>query len=701
MDKLREKTEGVDDLKALIEQQQAIIEEKRAEIFRLKSVIEKLPGSIYWKDKHGVYLGCNEFVLKMAGVRHDKEIIGKTDFNMPWKKYAEELHAIDQQVLETELPIETEESPVLANGQQAIMLTHKAPLRDENGDVIGIIGVSVDITERKQMEALLEEAKNKAELANQTKTAFLENMRHDIRTPLTGIIGCADILKETSTNPEVNEYLDGLVTSSHALLNLLNEVLEASKVNSGEIPLLKRKFDLKARLEEVINLNKARAGEKGIALLFEYDENIAHYVIGDPTRIHRIMLELIANALNYTEKGYVKLSVKLAKRTDRELIVKLLVEDTGIGIPADKQQEVFVQFRRLTPSYEGIYKGAGLGLAVVKQFIDSIQGEIYVESELQKGTKFTCIIPFREALLDDEFGSEKSRNHSIESLKLNHVKPRKSAKIVKAEKTNLIHTSSLSMQPSKILLVEDHPVAGKISKNILLELGCEVDIAENGRAALDLVEKTPYDLIFMDIGLPDMDGYQVTQQIRSHGIQEIAQIPIVALTAHVEREEKQHGLAVGMNTVITKPLTKKWAESILETFIPERKSHLKQIQQVDQKIKMTQIQKVVDFEYAKVLVGGNEAVVYEMLAMLVESFPIEIEEMQLAYEKKDWKALYAIAHKLKGGSSYCGTLLLKSACSELESYIKAGLTEKIPELYQKMVAEMWAVQKFVSDQSVK
>ncbi len=699
MDKLREKIEGVDDLKALIEQQQAIIEEKRAEIFRLKSVIEKLPGSIYWKDKNGVYLGCNEFVLKMAGARHEKEVIGKTDFNMPWKKYADDLRLIDQKVLKTELSVEIEESAVLANGQQAIMLTHKVPLRDENGEIIGIIGVSIDITERKQMEALLEEAKNKAELASQTKTAFLENMRHDIRTPLTGIIGCADILKETSTNPEINEYLDGLVISSHALLNLLNEVLEASKVNSGEIPLLKRKFDLKARLKEVIDLNQARAEEKGIALLFEYDDNIAHYVIGDPTRIHRIALELIANALNYTEKGYVKLSVKLAKRTDRDLIIKLIVEDTGIGIPADKQQDVFVQFRRLTPSYEGIYKGAGLGLSVVKQFVDNIQGEIYVESELQKGTKFTCIIPFREALLDDEFGSEESCNHSIESLKLNHVKPRKSAKIAKAEKINLVHTSSLSMQPSsKILLVEDHSIAARIAKNILLELGCEVDIAENGRAALELIEKEPYDLIFMDIGLPDMDGYAVAKQIRSHKLKNIIQIPIVALTAHAESDEKQHCLAVGMNVVITKPLTKKWAESILETFIPERKSYLKQIEQMDQRVKIEQVQKVVDFEYAKVLVGGNEAVVWEILALLVESLPIEMEEMQSAYEKKDWAALCAIAHKLKGGSSYCGTLLLKSVCAELENYIKSGLTEKIPELYQKVVAEIWAIQKFMNNQ---
>jgi PAS domain S-box-containing protein len=194
MDKFKQKIERTDDLKTFIEQQQAIIEEKRAEIFRLKSVIEKLPGSIYWKDRNGVYLGCNEFVLKMAGARHDKEIIGKTDFNMPWKRYAEELRIIDKKVLKTELPVEIEESPVLADGQQVVVLTNKVPLRDENGDVIGIISISVDITERKQMEAILEDTKNKAELANQTKMAFLENMRHDIRTPLTGIIGCADIL---------------------------------------------------------------------------------------------------------------------------------------------------------------------------------------------------------------------------------------------------------------------------------------------------------------------------------------------------------------------------------------------------------------------------------------------------------------------------------------------------------------------------
>lgn len=689
---MHEKTDTINALNAIIQEQQNLIEEKRSEIFQLKSVIEKLPGSVYWKDKKGVYLGCNEFVLKMAGAKYDREIIGKTDFNMPWKERAYELQAIDQKVLNTHLPIEAEEAPILANGQQIVMLTNKAPLRDENGEVMGIIGISVDITDRKQMEVVLEEAKTKAEVANEAKTVFLENMRHDIRTPLTGIIGCADLLKEESNSPKIKEYFDDLVASSHALLNLLNEVLEASKLNAGEIPLLKRKFDLKARLEEVVNLNKAKAGEKGLVLSFAYDDPISHYVIGDSTRIHRIALELVTNALNFTEAGEVKLSVQLAKRNENNLVIKLIVEDTGMGIPAEKQQEIFVQFKRLTPSYEGIYKGTGLGLSVVKQFMDEIQGEIYVESEPHKGSKFICLIPLREALLDDEFGSE---NMSANKMKL--LSPLENSSVIplkinkKAAQKDSPEASGLSQKQSVILVVEDQPVAANVVKNTLSALNCEVDIAVDGKTALELIEKNYYDLILMDIGLPDMNGYEVTRRIRSNSVRSIAHIPIVALTAHADSDNKQNSLDASINAVITKPLTKQQAKNILATFISQRKKLAENREEPTEKI--------VDFEYAKALLGGNEAVVWDMLKMLVDSLPVEIENLEIAYQEQAWKNLQSIAHKLQGGSSYCGTLRLKSVCSELESYIESGLTSRIPALYQKLLVEIDALEKFIKNES--
>ncbi|WP_019217709.1 sensor histidine kinase [Legionella tunisiensis] len=229
-------------------------------------------------------------------------------------------------------------------------------------------------------------------------------MRHDIRTPLTGIVGFSDIIKAEAINPNVKEYAENLVASSHALLGLMDEILEAIRVSSGEIPKVKKKFVLKNIMQHALDLHKSKAAAKRLDLSLDFDKAIPQYLIGDNVRIHRITLELLANALNFTDAGFVKLTVKLASRNNREIIIKLIVEDSGMGVPKDKQQEIFLHFKRLTPSYKGIYKGAGLGLSVIKQFIDDLDGEIYVDSELQKGSTFTCIIPLKIALVEDDTG---------------------------------------------------------------------------------------------------------------------------------------------------------------------------------------------------------------------------------------------------------------------------------------------------------
>lgn len=229
-------------------------------------------------------------------------------------------------------------------------------------------------------------------------------------------------------------------------------------------------------------------------------------------RIHRVALELLANALNFTDTGFVKLSALLAKRDDQKMVLKLIVEDSGMGIPKDKQHEIYVQFKRLTPSYQGIYKGAGLGLAVVKQFIDELNGEIYVKSELQKGTCFTCIIPLQAPLLDDGFGVDSSLDRVIdrpyETTYAQQIKP-----VVRDESSHSL----------RVLVVEDNAIAQTVARSFLAKLGCVAEIAETGKKAITLWEGGQFDLILMDIGLPDLDGYEVTHQIR---MQELARKPM-------------------------------------------------------------------------------------------------------------------------------------------------------------------------------
>ena len=262
------------------------------------------------------------------------------------------------------------------------------------------------------------------------------------------------------------------------------------------------------------------------------------------------------------------------------------------------------------------------------------------------------------------------------------------------------HSESNFTPLNKILLVEDHPVSAKVTKAILSALDCQVDTAKNGKIAIQWMEKNHYDLIFMDVGLPDIDGCEAARQIRSHKLENITKIPIVALTAHAQNDEKQRCLDVGMNMVITKPLTKEWAKSVLDKLIPKRKKYSRPVNQLKRtRTNKKRAEKVIDIEYAKTLLGGNEALIYGMLTMLVKSFPEEIRALEEAYRHKNWQELSNLAHKLKGGSSYCGTLRLKAVCTELDNSIKADLVEKIPELYEKMLFEIKAVEQFMHEQS--
>ncbi|KTD16951.1 response regulator [Legionella jordanis] len=648
----------------------------------INSIINSLPGAIYWKDKEGHYLGCNQFVAQMAGFERPEQVIGKTDFDLCWKEFAQDWRNLDLEVMRENKTYKREEIAKLADGRIITELTIKRPLFNEKSEIVGIIGTSMDITEQKNLEQDLISARKKAEAASLAKTEFLENMRHDIRTPLTGIVGFADILKIEADNPQIKEYADNLIASSHALLDLLDEVLEAIRVSSGEIPKLKKKFSLYKTLEHIIKLTRAKAAQKKLDLTLDFEPTIPNYLIGDKVRVHRIILELIANALNFTDFGFVKLSAKLAKRNHREIIVKLIVEDSGIGIPQDKQQEIYLQFKRLTPSYQGIYKGAGLGLSVVKQFIDELGGEIYVESEPRKGSKFTCIIPLQEPLLEEDLGVDEELEKAIDSPYLSTY-----AEEIKPSQPQTPKTKN------RILVVEDNSIAQSIATSMLKGMNCEVDIAENGKQAIALWKTGNYDLIFMDIGLPDMDGYEVTHLIRVQEITQKSHTPIIALTAHIGEENKKRCIDAGMNAVITKPLTAKYCTDIVDSFIPGRKQEeLKQEPAFQSSVseENSTLFNLKDFPILDIEKGidttGSESMLVEMLSiMITESLPNDLESLKKAHEADDWYTVQRIAHKIKGGAVYVGTVKIKMACQYLEGYWKTGQRDLLLPLYQQAV----------------
>lgn len=526
---------------------------------------------------------------------------------------------------------------------------------------------------QKKIDFLEKEAQQNADVANKAKAEFLSNMRHDIRTPLSGIMGFSELLKTETSEPRIKEYADNLVASSSALLSLLDEILETVRVSTGDVPAQKKKFDLHQLFQHIEALYKARALEKQLKLSLIWDKTLPNFVIGDKIRIHRIILELVANALKFTNKGFVSIRVELAKKQGRNFIMKLIVHDSGIGISQENQQDIYLQFKRLTPSYQGIYKGPGLGLYVVKQFIDDLAGEIYVASELHKGTSFTCIIPLQEPLLNDEQGVDKEQI---------------------AIPTYLEPTAAMSQNSkTRVLIVEDNRIAQSVARALLTNLSCQVDIAANSYEALEYYERTVYDLIFMDIGLGEgMDGYEITQKIRSKEDDD-HHTPIVALTAHALDESRQRGIESGIDAVLTKPLTRAQAINILKTFVPARiayasppaskiqadlPAHSEELFQLEQF-------PLLDYKLGLKNCGTNCMLVELLTLMITQELPADFEQMKNAFAKKNYDVVEQIAHKIKGGAVYVGTTRMKYACQYLERYWKTGAREHFDSLYHQAI----------------
>lgn len=682
----------IKDISKEIAKLQKIIEDQKNEISQLKNIIDDLPGDIYWKRCVGdklVYAGMNrtgtDSLHKMGFKWKINDILGKTDDSLFDKETADTFIKNDWEVIHEGVARTKEEMAILPAGKKIIQLSTKRPLLDKKGHIIGIAGVSVDITELKETQSALQIALEKAKAASHAKTEFLENMRHDIRTPLSGMVGCARIIQSQPNDPEtVAEYAEDLVQSSEALLNFLNRILEGIKVATGEMPLLKKKFDFKKNIQDIIDLNKSLAAKKNLALTLEVDEEIPPYLIGDPVRLQRIILELVTNALRFTQQGNINVEVKLKKREMQQDVIELKVRDTGIGIPKDKQDEIFTRFTRLTPAHQGIYKGLGLGLSIVKQLVDDLGGEIYVESQLKQGTTFTCLIPFQEPLVMDNVGVE---DIPVPNERISYKDTSDILTFAKRSHQNI------NIDQRKILLVEDDKLAAKIAENILTELNCVIDVARDAKTALRLIQEQNYQLILMDIGLPDMDGIALTHRIRLQQWQRTDTTPIIGLTAHIDVENRQHCLDAGMNTVILKPLKKEAASELLKTFIPDAS-----LNQVFSPAEIRPITgAVLDINAMKSLLK-NEELIKDCLHLMVIGLKKDLIELPRLHQSANWQAIREIAHRRQGGASYCGAQRLEQACKQIDDYLREnGPNGQTNTLYRQLIQEMETAKTMCED----
>ncbi len=413
------------------------------------------------------------------------------------------------------------------------------PIRDSDGVLFGFAGIADDITEDVLREQELRLAKEKAENANQAKSDFLAMMSHELRTPLNAILGMTQILSASPLTSEQQDQLEVVTKSGQSLLCLLNDILDFAKLEVGKLTFSIEEFDLIATLNTVTTDMSKLAENKNLRFILKTDPKLPSHVTGDSKRLQQILINLIANAIKYTEEGSVTLMVEAKLITQTRAAFVFTVSDTGIGIPQTKLENIFDKFQQIDSVYKRKHEGVGLGLAIVKELVDKMSGTIKVTSVVGSGSTFICTLPmdFRSAL-----------HHAAESG-LSYVKK----------------NNNFQQFHAKVLVVEDNAINQKIAVALLEQLGCVVDVVDNGQCAIEKFQ-TGYDLIFLDIGLPDMDGFEVAKCIRE--IEDNNNhLPIIALTAHVFAQDKKRCFEVGMDEVMAKPVMRSDLIAVLNRWV--------------------------------------------------------------------------------------------------------------------------------------
>ncbi len=511
------------------ELQKELSERKKAELqlihekSLMNSMINSIPDLIFYKNKKNIYIGCNDAFCKFNNKTKD-EIIGKQDFEIFSEHQAGFFYSTDQKIIESNEPVRIESWEKNAKGELLLLDTVKIPFVDDDGNTLGIVGICRDITERHKSEIELKEAKEKAEESDRLKSAFLANMSHEIRTPMNAIVGFSDLLVDTDTSSDDREELVKHINNNcNTLLYLIDDIIDLAKIEASEFSVVKKDMNVNKLMKELdITYSEFRRKINKDHLEIKWDKT--HYknnfiLSTDLFRLKQIMTNLLDNAFKYTDQGFVRFGYEILKE---EKLVKFYVTDTGIGIPQDKQNQIFERFNKLESSKSKIYRGTGLGLTITKNIVKKLGGNIRLNSEVNKGSTFYFTLP----------------------LDINNQPVEKKTK-------EIIQNQQYHWEGKTILIVEDEISNYKYLEMLLKNKGLNILHTTDGKETIEICKKRKaIDLILLDIKMPVLDGIEATKIIRTFN----PDIPIIAQTAFAMPEDKELILKSGCNDYLAKPI---------------------------------------------------------------------------------------------------------------------------------------------------
>ncbi|MCL2688391.1 MAG: ATP-binding protein [Chitinispirillia bacterium] len=615
----------------------------------LEAIVKKYKGIIWSIDNSGIITTFEGQLLKDIGLE-PSSVVGETIESLRGRHvYLDVINNAGDYLLDG-----THEW--VNEIENRILKSRTAPIADTHGNVIGIAGSTDDVTITVKNQMALTNALEAAKAASKTKSAFLANMSHEIRTPMNGIIGFSEIAMDDDISPKTREFLDKISRSAKALLEIINNILDISKIEADKIELEAIPFSLHDVLEQCQTIITPKALEKNIMLHFYAEPLISKNLIGDPTRLRQALINILANAVKFTNIGTVKLSAVIENTTHDTCTIRFRITDSGIGMTSEKVKDIFIPFVQADSSTTRQYGGTGLGLPITKNIVEMMGGKITVESVPDVGSKFTFDITFKTTAVP--------MHESVNTGANIRQKP-----IFNGE---------------EILICEDNDMNQAVITEHLLKVNLRAVIAENGKIGVETVKQRldncekPFPLIFMDMHMPVMDGLESAAIISEMGVKS----PIVAMTANIMSNDIDNYKKCGINDCVGKPFTTQelW-ECLLRYIVPVSTSANTALQQTE--------------------VNSGDKLHKQLLVSFVKGNRTKFEEIAEAIKRDNIKLAHRLAHTLKGTAALIGKTSLQKAAADVEAALCEGKNETTKIILDELKNQLDAVLSELEEQIKK